>query len=172
MHRRWLPWILSATAMACSDNTPTGTPDAASVDDVALDMVTAPDAVTVDTVAPRDVVAPQDVAAMTDVVAPQDTVAPRDVVAPQDVVDVAMVDRVSPVDAVTADAMADAALTPYPPGPYGNTAGRTLASLSWEGYVNPDGAVVSNTLTYGPTSLMALRAGRGGYGVVHVSEFY
>lgn len=171
MHRRWLPWILSATAMACGDNTPTMTADAAAVDDVALDMVTAPDAVTQDVVAPGDVVAPQDVAAMTD------AVAPRDVVAPQDVVDVATVDRASPVDAVTADvvtadATADAAIAPYPAGPYGNTAGRTLASLSWEGYVNPDGDVVSNTLAYGPTSLQALRTGRGGYGVVHVSEFY
>ncbi|MBL8605297.1 MAG: hypothetical protein JNK72_25425 [Myxococcales bacterium] len=60
---------------------------------------------------------------------------------------------------------------PYPEGPYGNVVGAVLANLSWEGYVNPSGEAVSNTLPYGPTSLDELRRG-GRYALVHVSEFY
>ena len=86
------------------------------------------------------------------------------------------VDAPVAVDAPTAidvpaavDAPAEA--PPYPDGPYGNRLGNVLANLSWEGYVNPTGEVISNTLPYTTTSLQALRGNRRGYAMVHVSEF-
>ena len=72
---------------------------------------------------------------------------------------------------VTDVASAADATTAYPPGPYGNAVGQTLANLNWEGYVNTTGAMVSTALPYGPTSLNALRAGHH-YGLVHISEFF
>lgn len=179
MHRRWLPWILSLSSMACSE-APATTGDAASVDDVALDLVTAPDAaadVAIDRVAQADVITVDTVAAdaarldaVTVDTATTDTVAVDTAAADAVALDAAR-DVAGDVarDAVTAT---DTGPEPYPAGPYGNTAGQTLASLDWEGYVNLDGAAVSNTLPYGATSLRALRGGRRGYAVVHTSEFY
>lgn len=69
------------------------------------------------------------------------------------------------------DAPVDVAPSPYPDGPYGNRMGSVLANLTWEGYVNPTGEVISNTLPYTTTSLQALRGNRRGYALVHVSEF-
>lgn len=69
------------------------------------------------------------------------------------------------------DAHVDVAASPYPDGPYGNRMGSVLANLTWEGYVNPTGEVISNTLPYTTTSLQALRGNRRGYAMVHVSEF-
>jgi len=69
------------------------------------------------------------------------------------------------------DAPVDVAASPYPDGPYGNRMGSVLANLTWEGYVNPTGEVISNTLPYTTTSLQALRGNRRGYAMVHVSEF-
>ena len=59
----------------------------------------------------------------------------------------------------------------YPAGPYGNKVGDVVANLTWEGYVNPTGEAISNTLPYTTTSLQALRGNRRGYAMVHVSEF-
>lgn len=69
------------------------------------------------------------------------------------------------------DAPVDVAASPYPDGPYGNRMGSVLANLTWEGYVNPTGEVISNTLPYTTTSLQALRGNRRGYAMVHVIEF-
>ena len=68
-------------------------------------------------------------------------------------------------------AVEDVAASPYPEGPYGNRMGSVLANLTWEGYVNSTGEVISNTLPYTTTSLQALRGNRRGYAMVHVSEF-
>ena len=66
---------------------------------------------------------------------------------------------------------ADASAPAYPDGPYGNRMGSVLANLTWQGYVNPTGEAVSNTLPYTTTSLQALRGSGRGYAMVHVSEF-
>lgn len=109
-------------------------------------------------------------------------------VAPVTAADVAVADAVdatdlgSPVDApaltdlgnpVDAPAAVDAPVVApaYPEGPYGNRLGNVLANLSWEGYVNPTGEALSNTLPYTMTSLQALRGSGRGYALVHVSEF-
>jgi hypothetical protein len=61
---------------------------------------------------------------------------------------------------------------PYPAGPYGINVGDVLQNLSWDGYVNTTGAVVSTSLPYGPTSLQDLRGNGHGYALVHLSDFY
>jgi hypothetical protein len=66
---------------------------------------------------------------------------------------------------------APAGAPPYPGAPYGNRVGTVLANLTWEGYVNPTGEAISNTLPYSTTSLQALRGNARGYAMVHVSEF-
>ena len=73
--------------------------------------------------------------------------------------------------AVDTPVAVDASAPAYPTGPYGNRMGSVLANLTWEGYVNPTGAAVSNTLPYTTTSLQALRGSGRGYAMVHVSEF-
>jgi hypothetical protein len=66
----------------------------------------------------------------------------------------------------------DTGAPPYPPGPYGINVGDVLKNLSWDGYVNTTGAVVSTSLPYGPTSLQDLRGDGHGYALVHLSDFY
>ncbi len=91
--------------------------------------------------------------------------------------DAALADLVTPVDvAESPDAVAPAdtgpTVGPYPAGPYGNRAGNVLANLSWEGYTNLEGAAVSTTLPYGPTSMQAVRETGRAFALVHVSEFF
>ncbi len=158
----------AALALGCGDGSNPGTgapPDAAPAVDVArADIPGASDvstdsAVDAPTDSPRGVDVSFD-AALADVFSP----------------DVGMDTGVTARDTgVTADAVGTDVATgpgPYPPGPYGNTEGAILANLSWEGYVNPTGTVVSTTLPYGPTSLQALRGTGRGYAMVHLSEFY
>jgi len=73
---------------------------------------------------------------------------------------------------VTAPDAAMMMVGPYPAGPYGRGEGQTLANLSWEGYINLDGAVVSTMRPYGATSMQAVRETGRAYAVVHVSEFF
>ncbi|MDO9019309.1 MAG: hypothetical protein Q8S73_18620 [Deltaproteobacteria bacterium] len=73
--------------------------------------------------------------------------------------------------AIDAPGEVDASAPAYPDGPYGNRMGSVLANLTWQGYVNPTGEAISNTLPYTTTSLQALRGSGRGYAMVHVSEF-
>ena len=66
----------------------------------------------------------------------------------------------------------DTGAPPYPAGPYGINVGDVLQNLSWDGYINTTGAVVSTSLPYGPTSLQDLRGNGHGYALVHLSDFY
>jgi hypothetical protein len=95
-----------------------------------------------------------------------DAMVPADLGAPSDT----PVAVETPV-AVDAPPEADASAPAYPDGPYGNRMGSVLANLTWQGYVNPTGEAVSNTLPYTTTSLQALRGSGRGYAMVHVSEF-
>lgn len=61
---------------------------------------------------------------------------------------------------------------PYPTGPYGINVGDVLQNLSWDGYVNLSGAVVSTSLPYGPTTLQDLRGSGRGFAMIHLSDFY
>lgn len=72
---------------------------------------------------------------------------------------------------IPTDAPAAVVAGEYPAGPYGSRLGSVLADLTWEGYVNPTGEVISSTLPYTTTSLQALRGSGRGYAMVHVSEF-
>lgn len=71
------------------------------------------------------------------------------------------------------DAGADAPIDygPYPPGPYGNAVGDTIANLAWEGYVNITAAASSDTLPYGDYSTDDLRKSGRPYGLIHISAF-
>lgn len=91
---------------------------------------------------------------------------PADLGAPTDAP--AAVDAPVAVDAPTE---VDASAPAYPDGPYGNRMGSVLANLTWQGYVNPTGEAISNTLPFTTTSLQALRGSGRGYAMVHVSEF-
>ena len=76
-------------------------------------------------------------------------------------------------DARAPDANAsDAGVGPYPAGPYGAMEGQTLEDLQLQGYVNLEGAALSSTLPFGPTSMQALRAPGRRYALVHTSAFY
>lgn len=111
-------------------------------------------------------------AALADVVAPSDLGATADLTDLGNPVDVPVdVPVAVDVPAVIDAPAADAAAPPYPDGPYGNRMGSVLANLTWEGYVNPTGEAISNTLPYTTTSLQALRGNGRGYAMVHVSEF-
>ncbi len=75
-------------------------------------------------------------------------------------------------DVTAPDAAMMMMVGPYPAGPYGRNEGQTLANLSWEGYTNLDGSVVSTMRPYGATSMQAVRETGRAYAVVHVSEFF
>jgi hypothetical protein len=82
-------------------------------------------------------------------------------------------DSVTPIDtSTTSDATSDAALGPYPAGPYGSKEGDVIANLSWMGYENDAADVVSNTKPYAPYSMDAVRRSGRSYALVHVSDFY
>jgi len=142
--RRWIPALLLAAACSSDPAAPSPALDAALSDDVSSDRGS--------------------VADLTDLGMPTDAPVALDV---PDVLDAPVA-----LDAPDAlDAPVDVAASPYPDGPYGNRMGSVLANLTWEGYVNPTGEVISNTLPYTTTSLQALRGSRRGYAMVHVSEF-
>jgi hypothetical protein len=60
----------------------------------------------------------------------------------------------------------------YPPGPYGNEVGQTLAPLSWEGYVNPTAEGLANTKPYGPYSTDDLRRSGARYALLYAADFF
>lgn len=140
--RRWIPALLLAAACSSDPVAPSPALDAALSDDVSPDVSS-------------------DRGSMADLT---DLGTPTDVPVALDAPDVFDAPEVF-------DAPVDVAASPYPDGPYGNRMGSVLANLTWEGYVNPTGEVISNTLPYTTTSLQALRGNRRGYAMVHVSEF-
>jgi hypothetical protein len=163
----WFPWIatlpLAISACSTSPSTTPTTPDVA-VADVAVTDVAADTETTPDVVAVPDVITTPDVVAVPDVMAMMDVISRPDVMTAD-----AATDRTAVTDAAP-DMLA--MVGPYPAGPYGRAMGNVLANLEWEGYVNLDGAVVSSMLTYGPTSMQAIRETGRRYGLVHLSEFF
>ncbi len=59
----------------------------------------------------------------------------------------------------------------YPPGPYGNNKGDTIADLKWEGYVNEVGDVRSDSKPYIDYGTDAMRKSGKRYGLIHISAF-
>ena len=59
----------------------------------------------------------------------------------------------------------------YPPGPYGNNKGDTIADLKWEGYVNETGDVRSDSKPYIDYGTDAMRKSGKRYGLIHISAF-
>ena len=147
--------LLALLSASCDANTPPGASSDAMAE-AAADA--APDVATPDVTSP-DVTAPD--------VAQVDTPVAVDMPVAMDM----------PVGAdatpdVAADADAMAMVGAYPAGPYGRNQGQTLANLSWEGYTNLDGAVVSTMRPFAPTSMQAVRETGRAYALVHVSEFF
>ena len=66
----------------------------------------------------------------------------------------------------------DAALGPYPAGPYGGKEGDTVANLQWEGYQDDAADVVASTKPYGKYSMDAARRSGRRYALLHVAEFF
>jgi hypothetical protein len=60
----------------------------------------------------------------------------------------------------------------YPPGPYGDVIGDTVAPLQWIGYVDPRADVIATSEPYGDYSMDALRRSGAPYALVHVSEYF
>jgi hypothetical protein len=84
--------------------------------------------------------------------------------------DLALADLSSlPPDLSTA---ADLMATPYPAGPYGNTAGAVIPPLVWEGYADPLADAVATAKPFSSYSMNDLRLSGRPYAAVHVAEFF
>jgi hypothetical protein len=59
----------------------------------------------------------------------------------------------------------------YPPGPYGNDVGDTIADLKWEGYVNETADSQSDAKPYMDYGTDAMRKSGKRYGLIHISAF-
>ncbi len=59
----------------------------------------------------------------------------------------------------------------YPPGPYGNMIGSTIAPLEWEGYVNPSAQGIATTKTYGAYTMNDLRMSGARYGLLYAADY-
>ncbi len=59
----------------------------------------------------------------------------------------------------------------YPPGPYGNDVGDTIADLKWEGYVNETADTQSDSKPYMDYGTDAMRKSGKRYGLIHISAF-
>lgn len=60
----------------------------------------------------------------------------------------------------------------YPPGPYGNEVGDTIAPLIWEGYVNPTAVGLANSRPYGPYTMNDLRLSGKKYALLYAADFW
>lgn len=102
-----------------------------------------------------------------------DTRVPSDSTAPLDTTgtDTTGTDAVA-LDTASTDTGTDAALGPYPAGPFGKNAGDVIANFHWEGYHNDVADVLVNTKPYGKYSMDDARLSGRRYALLHVTEFF